>query len=711
MSKTFPVVLSILAASFGLAAGIGCDTAPGVEEEAPLEVSYASEAPETVDPFLDTLQTRTFQWFWDVTDHETGLTPDRWPRRTFSSIAAIGFALTSYGVGAENGYVARSQATERTLNTLRTLWTVPQGPSQVGQAGFKGFFYHFLTYEDATRYRDNELSTIDTALLMAGVLFAREYYDAENEGEAAIRAYADSLFQRVEWDWFVARPPRLAMAWHPERGFGQADWQGYNEAMLLYLMALGSPTFAVDPSAWEAWTSTYAWNDFYGYEHVDFSPLFGHQYSHVWIDYRGIQDAYMRERGIDYFENSQRATLSQKAYADDNPMGWTRYGGDLWGLTASDGPADVTLPFNGEERRFHTYWARGASTHHVNDDGTLVPTAAGGSIPFAPDETIAALKAMRAQFGEALFTEYGFLDAVNPSFTFTDVELRHGQVVDGVGWVDGDYLGIDQGPILLMAENYRSGFVWDVMKRSPYLVRGLQRAGFTGGWLADVEVRDVKRVIDQRQADPAEQFAERDLVVLIGSSTAAGAGASVPDSAWANRYRSHGQANNANFDLVNLARGGYTTYHMLPTDAIAVADRPAPDTLRNITAALRYKPDAIIINLPSNDRASGFANAEQLANFETMVQAATDAGVPVWVFTTQPRNLDPEGQRDQRRVRDAILDRFGDRAIDVWRGLERSDDGLDPAYDSGDGIHLNDAGHRLLFERVRAAGVAQAIQQ
>ncbi|GAB5520572.1 MAG: hypothetical protein RhofKO_28230 [Rhodothermales bacterium] len=697
--------------SIGLAVFMGCDSAPGPEETAPLEVSYTSEAPEAVDPFLDTLQTRTFQWFWDVTDHDTGLTPDRWPRRTFSSIAAIGFALTSYGVGAERGYVSREEAGERTLNTLRYLWNAPQGPSQVGQAGFKGFFYHFLNYHDGTRYRDNELSTIDTALLMAGVLFAREYYDASTEDETAIRAYADSLFQQVEWDWFMARPPRLTMAWRPERGFGQADWQGYNEAMLLYIMALGSTTFPLEPESWDAWTSTYAWNDFYGYEHVDFSPLFGHQYSHVWIDYRGIQDAYMRERGIDYFENSRRATLSQKAYAEANPMGWTGYGGDFWGLTASDGPAGVKLPFNGEERQFHTYWARGASTHHINDDGTLVPTAAGGSIPFAPEETIAALKAMRTQFGNALFTEYGFLDAFNPSFTFSDVALQHGQVVDGVGWVDGDYLGIDQGPILLMAENYRSSFVWDVMKRSPYVVRGLQRAGFTGGWLDEVEVRDIEPVIDERQSNPAEQFAEHDLVVLIGSSTAAGAGASMPDSAWANRYRRYGQDLNANFDLVNLARGGYTTYQLLPSSSPALEERPAPDTLRNITAALSYQPDAIIINLPSNDRASGFANDEQLANFETMVQTAAAAGVPVWVFTTQPRNLDAEAQNDQRAVRDTILERFGNRAIDVWSGLAREDNGLALTYDSGDGIHLNDLGHRILFERVRAAGVAEAIQE
>jgi hypothetical protein len=164
-------------------------------------------------------------------------------------------------------------------------------------------------------------------------------------------------------------------------------------------------------------------------------------------------------------------------------MGWKDYSETIWGLTACDGPADVKLPYAGEERQFRSYSARGAALDYINDDGTIAPTAAGGSIPFAPEICIPALQAMRKRYGDALFTKYGFLDAFNPSFSYKDFELKHGKLIDGVGWVDTDYLGIDQGPILLMSENYRSELIWNVLKKSPYIRRGLARAGFTGGWL------------------------------------------------------------------------------------------------------------------------------------------------------------------------------------------------------------------------------------
>jgi hypothetical protein len=435
--------------------------------------------------FLDTLEQRTFLFFWERTDPATGLTPDRWPTPSFSSIAAVGFALTAYPVGIERGYVTRAAAAERTLATLRWFWEAPQGPDPAGVTGYQGFFYHFLDMRTGERFETVELSTIDTTLLLGGVLFCREYFDGSDATETAIRAYADSLYLRVDWRWAAQRaPPLVSMGWRPEQGWIQHDWRGYNEAMLLYVLALGSPTFALEPAAWTEWTRTYQWGRYQGGEpHVGFAPLFGHQYSHVWIDFRGIQDAYMRERGIDYFENSRRATLAQQAYAVANPMGWEGYGADLWGLTAADGPIGATLAVNGTPRQFFTYAARGASFTEVRDDGTLVPTAAGGSIPFAPEITIPTLHAMRRRYGEWLFGQYGFLDSFNPTFQWTDVTVRHGRVVPGVGWFDGDYLGIDQGPILAMLANYRDDLVWKYMRRSPYLVTGLRRAGFRGGWL------------------------------------------------------------------------------------------------------------------------------------------------------------------------------------------------------------------------------------
>lgn len=186
--------------------------------------------------------------------------------------------------------------------------------------------------------------------------------------------------------------------------------------------------------------------------------------------------------GIDYFENSRRATLAQREYAIANPNGWRDYGPDIWGLTASDGPIDGEFEVDGRTRRFFTYAARGASFTEIRDDGTIAPTAAGGSVPFAPEETIAALRAIRERYGEHLWGEYGFLDSFNPTFRL-DVPLRHGRVVPDVGWFDGDYIGIDQGPIVLMIENHRTELIWRVMRRSPYIVEGLRRAGFTGGWL------------------------------------------------------------------------------------------------------------------------------------------------------------------------------------------------------------------------------------
>ncbi len=465
---------------------------------APPAAPPAAPVAGETEAFLDTLQARTFAFFWETANPANGLVPDRWPTESFSSVAAVGFGLTALGVGVERGHVARAEAADRALTTLRFFWQAPQHAEADGATGHRGFFYHFLDIETGVRFETVELSTIDTALLVAGALFAREYFDGDTPAEAAIRAYADSLYQRVEWDWAQPRAPLLSHGWTPEAGPIPYDYGGYNEAMILYLLALGSPTFPADAGAWRAYTGGYAWAEFYGHEFLQFAPLFGHQYSHTWIDFRGIRDATMLEKGIDYFENSRRATLSQRAYAADNPLGWTGYGPDVWGLTACDGPADTTLVFGGEARAFHTYWARGASAVYTNDDGTLAPTAAGGSIPFAPEVTIPALQAMRARYGDDLFARYGFLDSFNPSFTFTGLDLPHGRVVPGKGWFDGDYLGIDQGPILLMAENHRTGLVWETMKRSPYLVRGLRRAGFSGGWLDRQPEPRVEVVIHRR---------------------------------------------------------------------------------------------------------------------------------------------------------------------------------------------------------------------
>ncbi|GAB3095352.1 glucoamylase family protein [Lysobacter terrae] len=441
---------------------------------------------KALPPLFDDIEKRTFQFFWDTTNEKNGLTPDRYPSRPFSSIASVGFALTTYPIGIENGWVSRTQAVDRTLTTLKFFRDLPAGPEATGKGAYHGFYYHFLDMQSGQRFdKWVELSSVDTTLLMMGVLFVREYYTGADPREQQIRALADELYRRVDWTWMQRRAPLVSMGWNPEKqDFIEHDWQGFNEAMMVYVLALGSPTHPIGPEAWTQWTSTYdrTWGKFQGQEFLAFGPLFGHQYSHVWIDFRGIQDDYMRKRGIDYFENSRRAVLAQRDYAIANPDGWKGYGKNVWGLTACDGPVNTRQSFDGKEREFRGYSARGAGLGDNFDDGTLAPTAAVASLPFAPDEVIPATLEMHKRYGEFLYSSYGFLDSFNPSFSY-ETPLVTGRIVPGQGWVASDYLGIDQGPIVTMIANYRNEFVWNVMKRSPYIRAGLKKAGFRGGWL------------------------------------------------------------------------------------------------------------------------------------------------------------------------------------------------------------------------------------
>lgn len=437
---------------------------------------------EAVSNFsLDEVQKRTFNWFWEIADSNNYQILDRYPSRTFSSIAATGFGLTSYLVGVERQYITREQAAERVVNTLKVLYELPQGPASTGISGHKGLFYHFLTLDKAHRYKEVELSTIDSGLLMAGVLSVMSYFDQDDPVEAEIRRLSDQLYRRVDWEWALNESNRLSMGWRPERGYIPADWRGFNEAMVLLVMAIGSPTHPIPANTWEKWCETYEWDTFKGQEHLNFSPLFGHQYSHMYIDFKGIQDPYMKEKGIDYFENARRATYANRQYCIDNPQGFTGYGPNQWGLTASDGPRGEPRKamVNNKEVQFRMYWARGASSRHINDDGTIAPTAAGGSVPFAPEICIPALKYMWEEHYDKLVGEYGFKDAFNLSYTFSEGNEE--------GWFDYDYLGIDQGPILIQIENHRSRLIWDTMKKNPYIQTGLKKAGFTGGWLDQLD--------------------------------------------------------------------------------------------------------------------------------------------------------------------------------------------------------------------------------
>lgn len=456
----------------------------------PAQISPAPIGAEKPPFSLDEIQKRHFLFFWELAHKTNFQVPDRYPTDDFSSIAATGFGLSAYLVGVERGWITREQAIERVLKTLEFLKNLPQGPEASGVSGYRGWFYHFLNTQDARRFKTVELSSIDTGLLMAGILSCMTYFDRNNPNEENIRKTADFLFRRVEFDWFLNEQNRMSMGWFPERdGFLVADWRGYNEAMILNIMALGSPTHPVSPKTWEKWCEPYYRAEFQGQDHVNFGPLFGHQYSHCWIDFRGIQDPYMKKAGFDYFENSRRATLAQRQYCIQNPGKFKGYGPNIWGLTAGDGP-DTDMFHEGKKIFCPGYGARGVAIDYLDDDGTIAPTAAISSLPFAPEVCLPTLEAMWNRWPVG---KYGFFDGYNE--TFTEISRSPKAQPGYPFWVDKDYLGIDQGPIVLMMENYRSSFLWDLMKRNPYIVMGLQRAGFTGGWLEKVDQQKLMKGI------------------------------------------------------------------------------------------------------------------------------------------------------------------------------------------------------------------------
>lgn len=402
----------------------------------------------TETALLDTIQYTAFRFFWDEANPSNGLIRDRSASWAPSSIASVGFGLSAICIGVDHGWVTREAARDRVLTTLRTFLRGPQGPG-AGYIGMYGLFYHFLDMTTATRTWDSELSTIDTALLFAGIIDAREFFDGADPAEVELRAVADSITQRANWDLMRNYHPGILLGWMPGSGFlNYGQWIGYNEAMIMYIIAMGSPTFPVDSTGWAAWTMGYQWQTHYNQTYVIFPPLFGHQYSHCWIDFRSIQDAYMRKKGITYFENSRRATLAQQAYCAANPGNFPGYSDTLWGITASDVPGG--------------YRAHGAPPPE-NDDGTLVPTAAISSIAFAPEAVLPVIRTLWHTYGAQLWTKYGFRDAFN---------LK-------VNWWGPDVIGIDQGPIIIMIENYRTGRVWERFMRNADIRRGLTVAGFT----------------------------------------------------------------------------------------------------------------------------------------------------------------------------------------------------------------------------------------
>ena len=429
-------------------------------------------ADHTESHLLDTIQRRAFGYFLHETNRDNGLVLDKtspdWP----ASIAAIGLALTAYPVGVERSLITRPDAIERTLTTLRWFWQSKQGP-EPDATGYKGFYYHFLDMESGARAWQSELSTVDSALLLAGVLTAAAYFDGDLPAEREIRDLAEKLYARVDWQWAQDGGATITHGWKPESGFLPYRWQGYDEALILYLLALGSPTHAVSAASYQAWLSTYEWKSVYGIDYLYAGPLFTHQLSHVWVDFRGIQDAFMRDHGLDYFENSRRATCIQQEYAIRNPNGYQHYGALCWGITASDGPGEITRRVDGVNRQFFDYCAR--AVPYGPDDGTIAPWSVVASLPFAPEIVLPTL-ADFARWQRAGEHPYGFKATFNPTFPDPAGTAN--------GWVSPWHFGLNEGPIVVMIDNHQSGLVWQLLRGSPYIVAGLRAAGFTGGWLS-----------------------------------------------------------------------------------------------------------------------------------------------------------------------------------------------------------------------------------
>ncbi len=492
--------------SFGALFGAGLASALLPERTfAELSPLAALAGPPVWDELLDDLHRRTFSFFWRATAPAKGLTPDAWPHPIFSSIAAIGFNLTALCIGAKSGYVTRAEAAQRTHATLEFLWSSPQGDARRGISGDHGFFYHFLDLDSGLRFRDVELSTIDTTMLVLGALTSAAFFDQDTPQEARIRKLGLDLYQRLDWDFFIRKSGMISMGWHPEdakaghpeAGLIARNWDRYNEGMMLLLLSLGREQEPHHSDIWRRWSETLAptFGPNFGEPHLGFSPLFGHQYSHCWFDFRDIADPFMAARGLTYFENSRRAVYAQRRYAILNPGGFRDYGAEIWGLSASQGPGDFTADVAGRSVRFHGYAARGPQTGDGEsiDDGTLAPTAGVASIAFAPEIVVPLIHSLKARYGDDIYQEFGFLDAFNPSVP-PGSRLESGRMTSRAGWVADQYLGIDQGPILIMLENHRSGFVWDLFCRSPLTGpiarRAFRRAGFQatgpgGHWLQE----------------------------------------------------------------------------------------------------------------------------------------------------------------------------------------------------------------------------------
>jgi hypothetical protein len=414
------------------------------------------------EALLDSIQHQSFLYFLHENHPEMGIIKDRSTADSPASIAATGWSLPTYAVAVERKWMTRDEATDRTLKTLQFFYNSRNNPDRA----YKGFYYHFLDMKKGNREWQCELSSIDTGLLMMGVIFARNYYDKDTPKETEIRDLANKLLQNLDWSSFdmdakSSHPHTISMAWHPEKGTTNWGWHGYTEGLFLYILAAG--TGIENPEQrYQGWLNTYEWKTPYeGLSHVVFPPLFGHQFSHVFIDFRGLSDPYLKAKGIDYFENSRRATLTQSAYCKENPKGWKGYDALTWGITATDGPGSA---FNTDVHKFEGYAGRGTSGKDftVGEDGTIAPYGVMSSLPFTPELSLKTIRNINTKMGSKIWGKYGFYDSFNET----------------ADWVATDFVGLDQGPMILMIENFRTGLVWNYVMKDTIIQNGLEKLNF-----------------------------------------------------------------------------------------------------------------------------------------------------------------------------------------------------------------------------------------
>lgn len=432
---------------------------------APYAFKKADEA------LLERLQSAAFGYFTQYADPHSGLVADNSKPDSAASISSTGFALSCYPIASERGWLSRKQAAETTLKTLAFLHASRQG-EDTRASGYKGFYYHFLDMTSGARAQESELSTIDTAILLAGTLTAAAYFDRASKIEREIRTLCQTLFDRVQWPWTLDKHGKVQESWKPEGGFKKAEWDAYSEALLMYVLGAASPAYPLTRETYAIDAQGYPWRNNAGLEWVQASPLFIHLFPQAWLDLRGLDDGFISSHGpLDYFQNSQRAIAVQRAYAHLNPHGFRGYGTDLWGLSACEGPDGKQQRFDGEMLRGLGYEARGVP--HGPDDGTLVPWAAATSLAHAPEAALAALHAVLGRYPHVL-REGRFVGAFNPSLPADDT----------AGWVAPACFGIDQGLVIMMIENARTGLVWELLRHSSAIQRGLKRLNFAGGWMS-----------------------------------------------------------------------------------------------------------------------------------------------------------------------------------------------------------------------------------